>query len=228
MDSNKTVLVIGLALVLLPVLSITHGVSEGDAAFIQGQSGFQFWPYFYLGAKHMVTGYDHLAFLAGVIFFLYRLKEIAAYVTLFAIGHSLTLIAGVWFNIPANIYLIDAIIGFSVIYKAFENMGGLKKLGLSINTKYAVLIFGLFHGFGLATKLQQLTLSDDGLLQNLIAFNIGVEFGQLTALILMITLMNIWRHTNKFTSQAIAANSVLMCMGFLFVFYQLTGYMIET
>ena len=228
MNFNKTAFVIGLALVLLPVLSITHGVSEGDAAFIQDQSGFQFWPYFYLGAKHMVTGYDHLAFLAGVIFFLYRLKEIATYVTLFAIGHSVTLIAGVWFDIPANIYLIDAIIGFSVIYKAFENMGGLNKIGLSINTKYAVLIFGLFHGFGLATKLQQLTLSDDGLLQNLIAFNIGVEFGQLTALILMITLMNLWRHTNKFTSQAIAANSALMCMGFLFVFYQLTGYMIES
>ena len=228
MNSYQINSVIGFAAVLLPVLAISHGVSEGDAAFIEGQSGFQFWSYFYLGAKHMVTGYDHLAFLAGVIFFLYRLKEIATYVTLFAIGHSVTLIAGVWFDIPANIYLIDAIIGFSVIYKAFENMGGLQKIGLSINTKYAVLIFGLFHGFGLATKLQQLTLSDEGLLQNLIAFNIGVELGQFSALIVMITLMNIWRRTNKFNSQAIAANSLLMCMGFLFIFYQFTGYVLES
>ena len=228
MNSYQINSAIGFAAVLLPVLAIAHGVSEGDAAFIEGQSGFQFWPYFYLGAKHMVTGYDHLAFLAGVIFFLYRLKEIAIYVTLFAIGHSATLIVGVWFDVPANIYLIDAIIGFSVIYKAFENMGGLQKIGLSINTKYAVLVFGLFHGFGLATKLQQLNLSNEGLIQNLIAFNIGVELGQFSALIIMITLMNLWRRTSKFNSQAVAANSILMCAGFLFIFYQLTGYVLDS
>ena len=174
-----------LFVILAPALGVAHGVEDSDAAFIQGQAGFQFWPYFYLGAKHMVTGFDHLAFLAGVIFFLYKLKEVGLYVTLFAIGHSLTLIAGVWFDIPANVYLIDAIIGFSVVYKAFENIGGLKSLGLSINPKYAVFTFGLFHGFGLATKLQQLTLSEEGLFENLIAFNIGVELGQLSALIIL-------------------------------------------
>ncbi len=175
----------------------------------------------------MVTGFDHLAFLAGVIFFLYKLKEVGLYVTLFAIGHSLTLIAGVWFDIPANVYLIDAIIGFSVVYKAFENIGGLKSLGLSINPKYAVFTFGLFHGFGLATKLQQLTLSEEGLFENLIAFNIGVELGQLSALIVMVTFMNAWRYSDKFQAQSLIANSILMGMGFLFIFYQLTGYVVE-
>ena len=227
MNTVRAISFVLASLIFVPAFCIAHGVSEGDAAFIEVQSGFQFWPYFYLGAKHMVTGFDHLAFLAGVIFFLYRIKEIAAYVTLFAIGHSTTLIAGVWFDIPANIYLIDAIIGFSVVYKAFENMGGLRKIGFSINTKYAVLVFGLFHGFGLATKLQQLSLSDEGLLENLVAFNIGVEFGQLSALIIMVSLMNAWRNSRKFSSQTIAANSALMSLGFLFIFYQLTGYIVE-
>ena len=219
---------LSLFLMLIPGLSIAHGVPEGDAAFIQAQAGFQFWPYFYLGAKHMVSGYDHLAFLAGIIFFLYKWKEVALYVTLFAIGHSTTLILGVWFNLPANIFLIDAVIGFSVVYKAFENLGGFRQIGLKINTKYAVLVFGLFHGFGLATKLQQLSLPEEGLLNNLVAFNLGVEMGQLSALIIMITLVNWWRYSDRFQTHAAIANSALMGLGFLFMFYQVTGYLLES
>lgn len=201
-----------------------HGVADGDAIFLQSQQGFQFWPYFYLGAKHMVTGYDHLLFLAGVIFFLYKIRDITIYVTLFAVGHSLTLVAGVWFDIPANAYLIDAIIGLSVVYKAFENLGGFNKLGWQINTKMAVCVFGLFHGFGLATKLQALTLSEEGLLGNLLAFNLGVEAGQLTALVGIIALMNLWRASARFESQATVANGALMTCGFILMGYQLTGY----
>ncbi len=204
--------------------AVAHGVADGDADFLESQQGFQFWPYFYLGAKHMVTGYDHLLFLAGVIFFLYKIREISLYVTLFAIGHSLTLIAGVWFNIPANVYLIDAIIGLSVVYKAFENLGGFDRLGWHINTKMAVWVFGLFHGFGLATKLQTLSLAEEGLLGNLLAFNLGVEVGQLTALIGIVALMNIWRAAARFESQAIIANGFLMTCGFMLIGYQLTGY----
>ncbi len=213
-----------LAGILLPGLAWAHGVAEGDASFIQSQEGFHFWPYFYLGAKHMVTGYDHLLFLAGVIFFLYRLRDIGIYVTLFALGHSLTLITGVWFDIPANAYIVDAIIGLSVVYKAFENVGGFEHLGVSINTKAAVCVFGLFHGFGLATKLQELTLSEDGLLGNLIAFNVGVEVGQLVALTGIIAVMNLWRFTARFQTQAILANGFLMTCGFMLMGYQLTGY----
>ena len=205
---------------------LAHGVAEGDANFLQSQQGFHFWPYFYLGAKHMVTGYDHLLFLAGVIFFLYRLRDVGIYVTLFALGHSLTLLAGVWFDIPANAYLIDAIIGLSVVYKGFENIGGFDRLGIKINTKLAVCVFGLFHGFGLATKLQELAISEDGLFGNLLAFNLGVEVGQLTALVGIVTVMNIWRTRQSFSRQAWLANTVLMTCGFMLIGYQLTGYFI--
>ena len=214
--------------VFVPGMVLAHGVAEGDANFIQSQQGFHFWPYFYLGAKHMVTGYDHLLFLAGVIFFLYRLRDVGIYVTLFAIGHSLTLITGVWFDIPANAYLIDAIIGLSVVYKAFENIGGFQQLGWNINTKAAVWVFGLFHGFGLATKLQELSMSADGLFGNLIAFNLGVEVGQLVALVGIVTLMNLWRYTARFNAQAVLANGFLMTSGFVLIGYQLSGYFLET
>ena len=176
----------------------------------------------------MVTGYDHLFFLAGVIFFLYRLRDVGIYVTLFAAGHSLTLIVGVWFDIPANAYIIDAIIGFSVVYKAFENLGGFQRLGVHPNTRLAVLIFGLFHGFGLATKLQEISLSQEGLLANLIAFNVGVEVGQLLALLAIITFMSAWRRQSSFPRQAIVANTVLMFAGYLLVGYQLSGFFLVT
>ena len=209
---------------LLPGIVLAHGVAEGDANFLQNQNGFHFWAYFYLGAKHMVTGFDHLLFLAGVIFFLYKLRDVAVYVSLFAIGHSLTLLAGVWFDIPANAYLIDAIIGFSVVYKAFENLGGWSRLGVNIDTRWAVWVFGLMHGFGLATKLQELSLSEEGLFGNLLAFNLGVEVGQLAALCGIVAFMNLWRYSGKFEAQTVTANTLLMSAGFILMGYQLTGY----
>src|SRR5262244_567555 len=144
---------------LCAALASGHNVSDRDASFVQSNQGPAIVPFIYLGAKHMVTGYDHLAFLVGVIFFLYRLKDIILYVSLFTVGHSITLLAGVLGGIHANSYIIDAIIGFSVVYKAFDNMDGFKRLfGFQPNTKIAVLLFGLFHGFGLATKLQEFAL----------------------------------------------------------------------
>src|SRR5215208_1656377 len=169
------------ALVLLSSAQLeAHGVSRRDASFVQSISGAAVGPFLYLGAKHMVTGYDHLLFLVGVIFFLYRLKDVLLYVSLFTIGHSLTLLVGVLGGVHANAYIVDAIIGLSVVYKGFENIGGFKAfLGWQPNTKVAVLIFGLFHGFGLATKLQEFNLSPNGLVENIVSFNVGVEIGQL-------------------------------------------------
>ena len=168
-----------LATVLCSAFATTayaHGVAEGDQGYIEQTSGPQIMAFLYLGAKHMVTGYDHLLFLFGVIFFLYRAKDVATYVTLFAVGHSTTLLAGVWFGTNVSSYAVDAIIGLSVVYKALDNLGAYKRwFGFQPNTKAAVLIFGFFHGFGLATKLQEFSLSPDGLLTNLIAFNVGVE-----------------------------------------------------
>jgi hypothetical protein len=204
---------------------LAHGVAEGDAAFIQGNEGVQFIPFVYLGAKHMVSGYDHLLFLFGVIFFLYRLKDVGVYVSLFAIGHSVTLLWGVLNNTEVSPYIVDAIIGLSVVYKGFDNLGGFKSVfGYQPDTKAAVLIFGFFHGFGLATKLQDFTLSEDGLVANIVAFNIGVELGQLMALSAILILMAYWRRTPAFQRYAFGSNGVLMSLGFMLIGYQLTGY----
>lgn len=204
---------------------LAHGVAEGDAAFIQGNKGVQFIPFVYLGAKHMVSGYDHLLFLFGVIFFLYRLKDVGVYVSLFAVGHSVTLLWGVLNNTEVSPYIVDAIIGLSVVYKGFDNLDGFKSLfGYQPDTKAAVLIFGFFHGFGLATKLQDFTLSEDGLVANIVAFNVGVELGQLMALSAILILMAYWRRTPAFRRYAFASNGVLMSLGFMLMGYQLTGY----
>lgn len=220
-------LIIG-AVLLSTSQVLAHGVAEGDAAFIEGNTGVQFIPFIYLGAKHMVSGYDHLLFLFGVIFFLHRLKNVAIYVSLFAIGHSVTLLWGVLNNTQVSPYIVDAIIGLSVVYKGFDNLGGFKKvLGYQPNTKAAVLIFGFFHGFGLATKLQDFTLSEDGLVANIIAFNIGVEIGQLLALSAILILMGYWRRTPAFQRYAFTSNGILMCLGFMLMGYQLTGYFVS-
>lgn len=213
---------------LLPTsLAFAHGVTQGDQGYIQEISGVNIIPFIYLGAKHMVTGYDHLLFLVGVIFFLYRASHIGIYVSLFAIGHSTTLLVGVFFDIPANAYLIDAIIGLSVVYKALDNMGAYQRwFGFQPNTKAATFIFGLFHGFGLATKIQAFELSKDGLLTNLIAFNVGVEIGQLLALFGILILISIWRKHPSFLKQAYNANTLLMTAGFLLIGLQLTGYFV--
>ena len=205
-----------------------HGVALGDKGFIQGSSGILLLPFTYLGAKHMVTGYDHLLFLLGVIFFLYRLKDVGIYVTLFAVGHSVTLIAGVLLEISVNPYLIDAIIGLSVVYKALDNLGAYQRwFGFQPDTKATTLVFGLFHGFGLATKLQDFNIAPDGLVANLIAFNVGVELGQLLALAGILIVMGFWRSTPSFWRHAYATNVAVMAAGFILVGYQLTGFTIS-
>jgi len=202
-----------------------HGVTEGDKGYIQEITGVMILPFVYLGAKHMVTGYDHILFLFGVIFFLYRLKDIGVYVTLFAVGHSLTLLAGVLMNISVSAYLIDAIIGFSIVYKALDNLGAYRRwFGFQPSTRAATLIFGLFHGFGLATKILDYEMSLSGLVPNLLAFNLGVELGQLIALGLILIAMGFWRRTRGFMRHAFGANVLLMAGGFIFVGYQMTGY----
>jgi hypothetical protein len=206
-----------------------HGVSGKDAVFLQGLQGRAIMPLIYLGAKHMVTGYDHLLFLVGVIFFLYKLEDVLVYVSLFAIGHSITLLAGVLGGIRANPYLIDAIIGFSVVYKAFENMDGFKLyVGFQPNTKAAVLIFGLFHGFGLATKLQDFSLAHEGLVANILSFNVGVEIGQVLALSAILIAFTYWRRRSGFMRHALAFNGLVMSCGLLLVGYQMSGYVLAT
>jgi hypothetical protein len=211
-----------------PGAAFAHDVAQGDRGYIATTTGVQIGAFLYLGAKHMVTGYDHLLFLTGVIFFLYGFRQITLYVTLFAIGHSTTLILGVLMGTNVSHYLIDAIIGLSVVYKAMDNVGAFQRwFGFRPDTRAAVLIFGFFHGLGLATKLQDLGLSPDGLVPNLIAFNIGVEVGQLLALAAILIAMGFWRRTASFKAHAFTANVVLMAAGFILFGYQIVGYFLE-
>jgi hypothetical protein len=219
------VAVVVAAVLLLPAAASAHGVSKGDAAFLQSIHGAAVVPFLYLGAKHMVTGYDHLMFLVGVIFFLYGLKDVLLYVSLFTIGHSITLLVGVLANVRANSNIIDAVIGLSVVYKAFDNMGGFSSLfGFQPNTQAAVLLFGLCHGFGLATKLQELALPQEGLIANIASFNVGVEIGQGLALTAILIGLGYWRTRSGFLRHAFVTNTALLTGGFLLVGYQLTGY----
>lgn len=229
--TNRTkvgVLIVAIALAVLaalPAPAHAHGVTDGDKGYIQETNGVQLVPFVYLGAKHMVTGYDHLLFLLGVIFFLYRMREIGIYVTLFAIGHSTTLIVGVLTEVSVSAHLIDAIIGLSVVYKALDNLGAFQRwFGVQPSTKAATLVFGLFHGFGLATKILDYEMSPDGLVPNLIAFNVGVELGQLLGLGGILLAMSYWRRTPGFVRHAFATNVALMTAGFLLTGYQLAGY----
>ena len=218
-----------LVLVMLgSVVAGAHGVTGKNATFVQGIDGAAIGPFLYLGAKHMVTGYDHLMFLVGVIFFLYKLKDVVQYVSLFTLGHSVTLLAGVLGGIRANASIVDAIIGVSVAYKAFENMGGFERIfKVRPNTKAAVVIFGLFHGFGLATKLQEFTLSRNGLVANIVSFNVGVEIGQMLALAAILIALTAWRGRRSFMRHAFLTNSALMAGGFVLTGYHLAGYFVE-
>jgi ABC-type amino acid transport substrate-binding protein len=198
--------------------AMAHAVAEGDKGYIQEITGIHLLPFTYLGAKHMVTGYDHILFLFGVVFFLYRLKDIGLYVSLFALGHSTTMLLGVYFNVAINSYIIDAIIGFSVVYKALDNLGAFQRwFGVQPNTKVATLVFGLFHGFGLSTKIIEYEISPDGLLPNLLAFNVGVEIGQLLALSAILIAMGYWRRSDSFLRHAYTANVVMMTAGFVLI-----------
>src|SRR5688572_25565026 len=213
-------------LIVEPVAA--HGVAQDDAAFFLTNVGPAVGPFMYLGAKHMFTGYDHLLFLVGVLFFLYRLRDVVLYVSLFTLGHSVTLLAGVIGGIRANPFLVDAIIGLSVVYKAFDNMDGFQRvLGFRPDTRLAVLGFGLFHGFGLATTLQDYTLADDGLVTNMLSFNLGIELGQILALTGVLIALGFWRTSQSFHRHARLANTLLMAGGFVLMGYQIVGYFVS-
>jgi hypothetical protein len=205
-----------------------HGVTDGDKGYIQESSGVLTMPFIYLGAKHMVTGYDHLLFLVGVVFFLYRFRDVGIYVSLFAVGHTVTLLSGTLLKVEVSAYLIDAIIGFSIVYKALDNMGAYQRwFGFQPDTRIATLVFGLFHGFGLAAKILDYKVSSEGLIPNLVSFNVGVELGQLMGLAMILIAMGFWRRSGSFMRHAYAAQVALMTGGFLLVGYQLTGFFVS-
>ena len=206
---------------------LAHGVDENTQQFLSNNQGVAIAPFLYIGAKHMVTGYDHLLFLVGVIFFLFGTRDILVNVSLFTLGHSLTLFFGVLANVAVNAFIIDAIIGLSVVYKGFDNLGGFQRLFVcQPNTKAAVLIFGLFHGLGLATKLQDFAMPQQDLWKNLLAFNIGVEIGQFLALFFILIFLNFWRRYNSYYRFSVITNTLLMTSGLILFGYQMTGFVL--
>jgi hypothetical protein len=212
---------IALCLLVASLTAHGHEVSQQDIELISENSGRQVALFVWLGAKHMVTGYDHQLFLVGVIFLLRRVRDIALYVSLFAMGHSLTLITGVLVGLDVNPYLVDAIIGLSVAYKGFDNLGGFQRLfGGSPDDKLAVFSFGLFHGLGLATKLQGLGLEGEGLLGNLIAFNGGIELGQFVALLGVLMFSRLLRWKDSSSKIRDGVNVGLIVAGFVLMTYQ--------
>ena len=217
---------------LLSIMAMTmsasaHGVHGHDREFLTSVAGPHPFPFMYLGAKHMVTGYDHLAYLAGVIFFLSKIKDVFTFVSLFAIGHSITLLLGVLAGININIHLVDAIIGLSVCYKALENLRIFNaSAGPLINPKIAVFGFGLVHGFGLSSKLQEFAMSPNGLVINMLSFNLGVEIGQIIALIFLLGIFYWLRSLKNFGNVAIGVNMILLVIGLVLFGMQITGFFI--
>ena len=217
--------VLPLLLLTLPMLAAAHGISEGNRLHLLDGGYLR---YIALGASHMLTGYDHLLFLFGVVFFLTTFKDVAKFVTAFTVGHCITLIIATFYQITWNFYLVDAIIAISVIYKGFDNNGGFQRHFnmASPNLLGAVFGFGLLHGFGLSTRLQQLPLGDDAtvLLWRILSFNLGVEVGQIAALMGMIALLAAWRRRPSFKQFSVIANVALMAAGTYLLFTQLHAY----
>ena len=206
--------------------SFAHGISEAaKRAMIEGG----YLKYIWLGAEHMITGYDHLLFLFGVIFFLRTFKQIVKFISVFTLGHSITLIFATFMGITANYWLVDAVIAISVCYKGFDNNKGFQEyfgFKRSPNLLWAVFLFGLIHGFGLSTRLQQLPLGEKGMtmLMRIISFNIGVEVGQVAGLLVMLFIINELRKLHLFTRLSRVLNDGLMLAGFMLLLMQLHGY----
>ncbi len=216
---------VAFVLLLLPATAFAHGVSSGDQEILNNGG---LWSYVYVGAKHMVTGYDHLLFLAGVIFFLKGIKDILKFITVFTIGHCITLIAATYYGIKADEHLIDAVIALSVLYKGFENLGGFKKIGVKApNLLFMVFAFGLIHGFGLSTRLQSFDLGDDQFLMKILSFNLGVELGQVLALIPIVLLITAWKKYDSYRAFFLAANWYLIIAGIGLFCWQMYGYFIS-
>ncbi|WP_397445843.1 HupE/UreJ family protein [Polaribacter sp. R77954] len=211
-----------MVLFFTPFFAFAHGVSTSDQAILNnGGLG----SYIYVGAKHMLTGYDHLLFLAGVVFYLSGFKAIVKFITVFTIAHCITLTVATYLGIKADEHLVDAIIALSVLYKGFENLGGFKKLNVKApNLLFMVFFFGLIHGFGLATRLQSFDIGNEQFLAKILSFNIGVEIGQILALIPIVFLITNWQKKESYSAFYKAVNSYLIAVGIFLFCYQIYGY----
>lgn len=200
-----------------------HGVSASDQEILR-QGGLL--AYVRVGATHMLTGYDHLLFLTGVIFYLRSIGDVVRFITAFTIGHSITLTGATYLGITADEHLVDAVIALSVLYKGFENLGGFEHyLGRKgPNLLLMVFVFGLIHGFGLSTRLQSFDMGEGQFLAKILCFNVGVELGQVLALIPIVFVIARWRKRADFPAFFKAVNVFLVLAGIALFAYQLYEY----
>lgn len=217
-----------LTILLAPAATLAHDVpEEARRRLAEGE----WYDYVWTGAEHMLTGYDHLLFLLGVVFFLSRFIDILKFITAFTVGHTIVLLGATLLRISADHHLVDAFIAATVIYKAFENLGGFERL-LQMrppNLLFMVFLFGLAHGFGLSTQLQTLTLADEpGLVGKVLWFNVGVELGQIAALCVMLVVINAWRRSTVWVPLSRVTNALMICAGALLMLFQLHGYIHHT
>jgi len=210
-------------LIFMPIILQAHGVSVTDQQTLN-EGGLL--AYIYVGAKHMITGYDHILFLVGVIFYLNNFKDILKFISVFTVGHSITLIGATYLGIKADEHLIDAVIALSVLYKGFENLGGFKKFFNieSTNLLMMVFIFGLIHGFGLSTRLQSFQMGVEDFLAKIVCFNIGVELGQVLALVPIVFVISKWRGKSGYSTFYQIVNWFLVIAGIGLFIFQLYGY----
>ena len=223
MDKSYRNLLFFLCFIMLPTYLLAHDVTSADQEILRNGN---LWSYIYVGAKHMLTGYDHLLFLVGVIFYLNNFKDILRFITVFTIGHSITLLSATYMGITANEHLVDAVIALSVLYKGFENLGGFQrvfKIG-SPNLLLMVFLFGLIHGFGLSTRLQSFDIGAEQFFAKILCFNIGVELGQVLALIPIIFVISRWRGQSTYTTFYRAINYFLVVAGLALFTYQIYGF----
>ena len=184
--------------------------------------------YFALGVEHILLGFDHLMFVLALLLLVRDAKRLIGAITAFTIAHSLTL-AGTTFGwIRLASAPVEAAIALSIMFVAVEIMrvrAGQPSLTATIPW-LASFAFGLLHGFGLSTRLQQLPLGDDpvAMLWRILSFNVGVELGQLAALVVMVALLATWRQRPSFKRFSFAANLALVYAGFYLLFVQLHGF----
>lgn len=220
--NNQKLKVILPSLLLFPVAVFAHGVSDGDQEILNNGGLLS---YIYVGAKHMLTGYDHLLFLTGVVFYLNGLRDIIKFISVFTLGHCITLIGATYLSIKVDEHLIDAVIALSVIYKGFENLGGFERLKIrSPHLLMMVFTFGLIHGLGLSTRLQSFEVGSEQFLAKILSFNLGVELGQIIALIPIVFLISYWKKLKSFKAFYSSVNSYLIIAGVALFIYQLYGY----
>jgi hydrogenase/urease accessory protein HupE len=173
------------------------------------------WSFFKMGIEHILTGYDHLVFLFGLVLLRARMKELLAVVTAFTVAHSITLAIAVLGVFTPSPRFVEPAIALSIAYVGVENFfvkDGSKRWRITFP-------FGLIHGFGFAGALQEISLPRAQVPVALVTFNLGVEAGQLFAMSLVLPMVMLIRQKDWFEPRGVRvlSGAVALAGGVWFV-----------